>query len=318
MNAKKLIRVVCRYATDPDYRFLIRANMHRYDAMSDEAYLIRRYRASLGCDLNLAQPKTFNEKLQWLKLHDRKTLYTQLADKYLVRQYVAEKIGEEYLIPLISVWNDSNEIDFDTLPEQFVLKCNHNSGLGMYICRDKSRLTEREKRKIRSGLRKGLEQNYYATTREWQYLDIPRKILAEQYLTDSNDQLTDYKVHCFHGKPRFVLVCRDRFLKGGLTEDFYSTEWEHLDVRRPGHLNAAELIQKPACLSEMLRLSQTLSDGIPFLRVDFYLVDGRIYFGELTFFPMSGFGRFDPPEWDEQLGALLQLPAAASLHATST
>lgn len=310
MNAKKLIRVICQYAADPDYRFLIRANKHRYDAMPDEAYLKRRYRACLGSDLDLSQPKTFNEKLQWLKLHDRNPLYPQLADKYRVRQYVAEKIGEEYLIPMIGVWNAPKEIDFDALPSQFVLKCNHNSGLGMTICRDKHRLSETDKRRIRRDLRRGLEQDYASTTREWPYRDIPRKIIAEQYMTDSGGQLTDYKVHCFHGEPRFVLVCRDRFSPGGLTEDFYSTDWEHLPVRRPGHPNAAEETEKPACLDEMLRLSRSLSAGIPFVRADFYIIESKIYFGELTFFPMSGFGRFEPQEWDETFGSYLDLPAA--------
>lgn len=309
---KRFLKPIRRCLTDPDYRWLIRANRGRFDGMPDETYLRRRYRAILGREPELERPQGFNEKLQWLKLHDRDPLYPRLADKYLVREYVAARIGAEHLIPLLGVWDAPEEIDFDALPRQFVLKCNHNSGLGMYICRDKSRLTAAKRRAIRRALRCGLAQDYFAPTREWPYRDIPRKIIAEQYLTDIGGQLSDYKLHCFDGEPQLILVCRDRFSAGGLTEDFFDTDWTHLELRRPGRPNAAEPIEKPACLDEMLRLSRRLSAGIPFLRVDLYVVGGRIYFGELTFFPMSGFGKFDPPAWDRRLGALLRLPGEAA------
>ena len=250
-------------------------------------------------------PKTFNEKLQWLKLHDRRPEYTIMVDKYKVRDYIKEKLGEEYLIPLLGVWDHPRKIDFDVLPRQFVLKCNHNSGLGMCICKDKSVLNIR---RVRAGLRRGLRQDYYLTGREWPYKNVPRKIIAEQFMRSDGGGLTDYKVHCFNGEPKLILVCKDRFSKTGLTEDFFTVRWEHLDMRRPTHPNALNEIAKPAELSEMLALAKKLSEGIPFLRVDFYIIEHRIYFSELTFFPASGFEKFVPEEWDAVLGSCLQLP----------
>ena len=193
---------------------------------------------------------------------------------------------------------------FDKLPEQFVLKCNHNSGLGMYICRDKSKIDIQE---VKKGLLRGLKQDYYLTGREWPYKNIPRKIVCEQYMTNNGEELADYKIHCFNGEPKMILGCRDRFKESGLTEDFFSEKWEHLPVKRPAHSNAAEPIEKPQQLEEMLMLAKKLANGIPFVRVDFYVIEGNIYFGELTFFPMSGFETFVPESWDSVFGQWISL-----------
>ena len=177
-NLKKLVK----YALDRDYRFIINANRGKYDAMEDEAFLKRKFRVTMGRELDLKNPKTFNEKLQWLKLYDRRPEYTVLVDKYLVREYIAKELGEEYLIPLVGAWNSPDEIDFDALPDKFVLKCNHNSGVGMYICKDKSKM---DVEAVKAELRRGLAQDYYLTGREWPYKDVPRKIICEQYITES-------------------------------------------------------------------------------------------------------------------------------------
>lgn len=274
----------------------------------DTFYIETLFWLHMGKRLDWKNPQTFNEKLQWLKLYDRKPEYTTMVDKYKVREYIAERLGEEYLIPLLGVWNDPDEIDFDALPNQFVLKCNHNSGLGMCICKDKAKL---DIAKVKAELRKGLKQDYYLTGREWPYKNVERKIIAEKFMTDGGEELADYKIHNFNNGPKVILVCRDRFKDSGLTEDFFSEDWEHLDVARPDHPNASTPVERPKELEEMLSLAEKLSQGRPFLRTDFYTVGGRVYFGELTFFPASGFSPFAPPQWDETLGKWITLPNVA-------
>lgn len=291
--------------TDRELRLNYLIKLGLTNGLSDKRFLCMKYSRVFNKALCLTHPSTFNEKLQWLKLYDRDSRYTVMVDKYKAREYIAERIGEQYLIPLIGVWNSPNEIDFDSLPNQFAMKCNHNSGLGMCICADKSRL---DIKKVKKELARGLKQNYYLTGREWPYKDVPRKIVAEQFLKSDAGGLTDYKIHCFNGVPKFILVCRDRFTKSGLTEDFYTTEWEHMPVKRPKIPNASVPSPKPKKLDEMLRLAEKLSQDIPFIRIDFYLVEDKIYFSEFTFFPASGFERYEPPEWDRTFGEWLSLP----------
>lgn len=305
MKLKKIWRAGIRYLLDSDYRFLINAGFGFYNHVPDDEYLEKKFKAAMGTELDLADPKTFNEKLQWLKLYDRKPEYTMMVDKLKVREYIKEKLGEEYLIPLLGSWDDPDEIDFDALPNQFVLKCNHNSGFGMCICKDKSKL---DVKKVKAELKRGLKQNYYLTGREWPYKDVKPRIIAEQYLTCDGRDIDDYKVHNFNGVPKMVLVCRDRFKATGLTEDFYSDTWEHLDVKRPNHPNAEVRIECPEKLDKMLELSTKLAKGIPFVRTDFYVVDHKVYFGEITFYPASGFGKFVPEEWDYIFGKWIVLP----------
>ena len=299
---------ILNYVCNKQYRFGINNKFGLYSAAPDKKFLEKAFKVYLGQELNLNEPTTFNEKLQWLKLYNRKPEYTIMVDKYKVRDYIKEKIGERYLIPLIGAYDSSAEVDFDKLPDKFVLKCNHNSGLGMYICKDKSKLTTKRIREIRKNLDRGLRQDYYLSGREWPYKDVPRKIIAEQYMESDAGGLTDYKIHCFNGEPKFILVCKDRFAQSGLTEDFFSTEWERLDVRRPNIPNSTTETQKPEVLNEMLEIAKKLSADIPFLRVDFYVVSGRAYFSELTFFPASGLEKFEPERWDKVFGEWLSLP----------
>lgn len=280
---------------------------HFFNWMPDSWYLRMKYKQCMGCSLNLANPKTFNEKLQWLKLHDRKPEYTMMVDKYAVRKYIADTIDEEYLIPLLGVWDNPDDIDFDALPNQFVLKCNHNSGLGMCICKDKSKLNIE---KVKAGLRKGLAQDYYLTGREWPYKDVKPRIIAEEYMTDSpnTDEFTDYKFFCFNGKADCVMLCLDR--QSGETKFyFFDKKWNLCRYNIRGK-NAPEgfTLEKPTNMDKMFEIAEILSKGLAFARIDLYNSNNHVYFGEITFFPDSGFDANLLKETDEYLGKLLVLP----------
>lgn len=274
--------------------------------LPDKSCLSIMYRLYFGRKLDWEHPVTFNEKLQWLKLYDRRPEYTVMVDKVKAKNYVAEKLGGEYIIPTLGVWDDPDDIDFDALPNQFVLKCNHNSGLGMCICKDKSEL---DIPKVKAELRKGLKQNYFLHGREWPYKDVPRKILAEKFMEDKSGDgdLKDYKFMCFNGKVKCSFVCSGRNKEGGLKVTFFDRDWKQLPFTR--HYPASEKkIAMPEKYREMISMSEKLSQNIPFVRSDFYEINGRIYFGELTFYPGSGIEEFCPEEWDERLGKLIVLP----------
>ena len=274
------------------------------DRLSDETYLRIMFRINTGKKLCLNNPQTFNEKLQWLKLYDRNPLYTIMVDKVKAKEYVAAKIGEQYIIPTLGVWERVEDIDFDALPERFVIKCNHNSGEGMFICRDKKSMNVDE---VRKGLRKGLRENFYKRGREWPYRDVPRRILAEQYMEDeSGYELKDYKVFNFDGKPTLIEVDFDRFKDHH--RNIYSPEWKRLELEIQYRSDPKRDIPKPEHLDEMLDLCRKLTAGIPHVRTDFYVVNGRIYFGELTFYHGSGIEHFYPEDWNDRLGRLIKLP----------
>lgn len=271
--------------------------------MPDKPYLKLMFWAKMGTRLNLKKPKTLNEKLQWLKLYNRKPEYVRMADKYLMRDYIAKTIGEEYLIPLLGVWDDPEQIDFEKLPEKFVLKCNHNSGMGMCICKDKAKL---DIDKVKEELRKGLKQDYYLTAREWPYKDIPRKIVAESFLTDeSGVELKDYKIFCFNGRAEYVEVDFNRHIQHKLNP--YDFDWTPLNFCDESKNDYSANIPKPERLEDMRRIAEQLSADCPFLRVDFYSVYDRIYIGELTFYPGSGYIQFEPKSTDLKYGEMLDI-----------
>lgn len=273
--------------------------------LPDKVFLEAAFRARFGRKLNLNNPETFNEKLQWLKLYNRKPEYTKMVDKYLVRDYVKEKIGEEYLIPLLGVWDDPEKIDFNELPMQFVLKCNHNSGLGMCICKDKNSL---DINKVKEELKKGINQNYYLTSREWPYKDVPRRIIAEKYMVDeSGYELKDYKFYCFDGKVKLVMINSDRMSSEKTKANYFDENYQPLDFVW-GYENAEIPPQKPEKFEEMKHLAEKLSEGITHVRIDFYQTPSGIYFGEITFFDGSGFDAIEPIEWDYKIGSWLKLP----------
>ena len=277
--------------------------------LSDKFYLKLKWRFKMGGKLNLDNPKTFNEKLQWLKLYDRKPEYTTMVDKVKVKDYVAEKIGAEYIIPTIGVWDTPEEIDFDLLPNQFVLKCSHNSG-GLFICKDKTKVSKEKWKSVLAGLKKSLKYDYYMLGREWPYKNVERKILAEQYMVDeSGYELKDYKFFCFNGKPKAMFIAVDRGVANKETKfNFYDMDFKLLPFTN-GHSNSEKSISKPNSFELMKELATTLSKDMPHVRIDFYDIYGKVYLGEITFFHWSGFVPFNPKEWDYKFGEWIKLPS---------
>ena len=272
---------------------------------SDKLYLQIIFRLNMGKALNLKDPKSFSEKLQWLKLYNRKPEYTIMVDKIKAKEYVASIIGQEHIIPTIGVWDDPEKIDFDALPDRFVLKCNHNSGEGMYICKDKSKM---DRKSVKDGLRLGLKEDYYLSSREWPYKNVPRRILAEKYMEDESGELRDYKFFCFDGVVRALFIATNRSKGRNATRfDFFDENFNHLPFTN-GHPNASVLPEKPAKFEEMKQLAAKLSKGIPHVRIDFYEIGDQVYFGEMTFFHWAGTMPFKPEEWDYKFGEWIKLP----------
>ena len=280
--------------------------MYALSWLPDEPYVKLFYYATTGRKLNLRNPVTFEDKQQWLKLHDHNDRYTELADKYAVREHIKNTIGTEYSFPLLGHWDRFDDIDFDILPEQFVLKCNHDSG-SVKVIRSKTALTAEEMRKLRKHFDKRIKENFFFAGREFPYKNIEPCIIAEQYMSDDKQEissLNDYKFFCFHGEPKIVLIVTDRATD--CRYDFYDMDFNHLDLRY-GKGRDDEKIQMPVYFNEMKEISAKLSNGIPFVRIDLYEVNGRVYFGEYTFFDGGGFQWYKPDEWEYKLGSWLKI-----------
>lgn len=273
---------------------------------ADRFYLKLLYKNRMKKKLNLDNPTTYNEKLQWMKLYNRNPNYTMMVDKYAVKEYVRERLGEEYIIPTLGVWDQFDDIDFDKLPGQFVLKCTHDSG-GLVICTDKSKLDIQDARKR---INHALKRKYYLNTREWPYKDVKPRIIAEKYMVDeSGYELKDYKFFVFDGVMRAMFIATDRTAKTETCFDFFDRDFKHLPFTN-GHPNATHEIKKPENYEEMIAVAEKLGKGIPQARIDLYNINGKIYFGEITFFHWSGFKPFVPEEWDEKFGSWIDLPKA--------
>lgn len=302
MKAKKFTDYIKNIASNPWLIWPYLGGKELLNWVPDPLYIKGCFRAMMGYPLDLKNPQTFNEKIQWLKLHDRKPEYTQMVDKFAVREYIAKTIGEEYLIPLLGVWDAFDEIDFDQLPDQFVLKCNHDSGT-VVICKDKKTFdVDAARKKINARI----NYNYYNVWREWPYKNVKPKIIAEKFMVDeSGTELKDYKFFAFDGEVKSLFIATDRPFDTRF--DFYDINFTHLPITN-GHPNASRILDKPRGFEEMKRLASILSQGIPHVRVDFYDINGKIYFGELTFYHWSGFTPFEPEEWDKKMGDWIQLP----------
>lgn len=271
----------------------------------DKWYVTTRYYLYTGHRLNLKNPRTYNEKLCWQKLYDHNPLYTIMVDKYAAKGYVSNIIGEQYIIPTIGVWNNPNEIEWDKLPLQFVLKTTHDSG-GVIVVKDKNKL---DKTAAIAKLQNCLKADNYATTREWPYKNVPRKVIAEVYMEDKETgELRDYKFFAFDGVVRALFVSQDRGKIGEEVKfDYFDADYNHLPISQY-HESGRTIPNKPICFEEMKKLASELSKGIPQVRVDFYEVNGKVYFGELTFFHHGGIVPFRPDKWNYIFGSWIKLP----------
>ncbi|QGH36258.1 glycosyl transferase [Gracilibacillus salitolerans] len=283
--------------------YILRLKIFRF--IPDTLYLKITYKLKTGNKLNLKDPKTFNEKLQYLKLYDRNPIYTQLVDKYEVRKYIVTTIGEEYLTPLLGVYDSFDEIDFSELPNQFVLKCTHDSG-GLVICKDKSRL---DINAAKEKITKCLKKNYYYIYGEWPYKNVKPRIVCEKYMEDEHGtDLKDYRFFCFNGIPRFIAVDFNITDKSKTRRNLYDLEWNLMNGSISYPRELSEVVPKPIELNKMINLSKILSKNIPHVRVDFYYVNGKVYFGEMTFFHQSGYGKIQPKEFDMEMGEWIKTP----------
>lgn len=294
---------VLKYIKNPS-DFFMKLEEKKIMRLPDKIYLKIQFKKTMGYKLDLRNPKTFNEKLQWLKLYDRKPIYTSMVDKYEAKKYVSNIIGEEYIIPTIGIYNSFEEINFDKLPKRFVMKCTHDSG-GIVICKDKSKLDiETAKQKINNSLK----TNYYWTWREWQYKNVKPRIIIEQYMEDKKTkELRDYKFFCFNGKVEVFKIDFDRFI--GHRANYFDKNKKLLkfgEILCPPDYNRK--LEMPYNIDKMMELAEKLSKDIPFIRIDFYEMNKKIYFGELTFCPAAGVGVLEPKKWDRKLGDLIELP----------
>lgn len=304
MSLSSKINTLKKLIIDKDFRFCFLADRGKKASVPADEFLKIRYRFVFKKTLDLENPKTYTEKLQWLKLFDQRLEYTTMVDKYEVKKFVSERIGEQYVIPLLGVWNRVEDISFDTLPDKFVLKTTHDSG-AVVICKDKSKFDVNAAQKK---LKYFLKRRYYDCNREWPYKNVKPRIIAEKYMEDSNDkELRDYKFFTFNGVPKVLYIAQGRGKGNETVADFFDMEFNHLSITID-HQMAEVPPKKPKCFDEMKQLAAVLSEGTPQLRVDFYEVDGKVYFGEMTFFHCSGLEKFHPAEWDNIFGDWLILP----------
>lgn len=273
--------------------------------LPDKQYIQLQYLKNFRKLPNLHDPRTFNEKLQWLKLYDRRDVYTMMVDKYLVKDYVKEMIGEEFIVPTIASYDDPSEIDLEDLPEKFVLKWNHDSG-SIIICTDKRYLNLKQAQATLAKCQDGSKGYWYG--REWPYKNIQKKLIAEQYLPlDENGDLVDYKLMCFNGKVKCIFTCTGRRSAEGLKVTFYDMDWNIMPFTR-NHPAEQNPMPKPKSLDKMIWAAEQLSENMPFARIDFYEIESKPLFGEITLYPGSGLEPFQPVEWDYTLGSWIDLP----------
>ncbi len=271
--------------------------------MSDKRFLKYYYKKRMGEELNLENPVTFAEKLNWLKLHDRKPIYTTMVDKYLCKEFVKERVGEKYVVPNLGVWKNPKDIDFDKLPDKFVLKVNHAGGI--VVCRDKSTF---DRKKAIKDLKKGLKENYFIQSREWPYKKIKKRIIAEEYL---GENLVDYKNYCFHGEVKFTYIMKNSSNEEGRKPinyfcGAYDTEWNKTDIVKVYKRLDID-VEKPKIYDEMRQVVEKIAKDIPFVRVDCYIFDDKLYIGEMTFFPSGGFDMFTEKQTAVKVGEMLDL-----------
>ncbi len=298
-----MFKKITKALTKPYLVLSIILNLRLFRLLPDKIYLKIKYKLVIGKKLNLQHPITFNEKIQWLKLYDRNPIYTKLVDKYEVRKYIEDVIGEEYLIPMIGFYDSFREIDFNALPNQFVIKPNHTSG-NVFICKDKSKINLN---KLKKEVNRWLKRRYFWIHREWPYKNVKPKLVCEKYMVDeSNVELKDYKIHCFDGVPKMIQVDFGRF--SNHRRNLYDIEWNYIDASILYPQDPNTEIKKPTNLGKMIEISSILSKSFPYVRVDLYVIESNIYFGELTFHHGAGYEKFTPNDLGNKMGDWIKLP----------
>ncbi len=298
-----VIKKVKRYVTDPIFRFNVNSMIGLYNKLSDEKYLKKQFMLNTGQKLDLTNPIGFNAKMQWLKLYNRQDIYTTMVDKYSVKSYLTPIIGKEHIAGLLGAWTDPDDIEFAKLPDKFVLKTTHGCG-GMFICRDKKKL---DFLSVKKQLKKALKRNYYNSCREWPYKNVKPRIIAEEYLQDGDSKILNvYKVFCFSGVPYLIQTIQNDKTRDE-TIDYFDTKWNLLKLKQ-NFPNSKVPLKRPKTLDEILELSKACSRDIPFVRTDWYEVNGNVIFSEFTFFSDAGLAKFYPSKWDIVLGNMINLP----------
>ena len=301
----KIMSKIRTFIENPQYFITSPASKGWLNWVPDSLYLKVLYRVIMGRKLNLKNPKEYNEKLQWLKLNDRKPEYSTMVDKYEVRGYIEDLLGDKYLIPCLGIYDSVDDIDIDALPDRFVLKCTHDSG-SVEICKDKSSF---DIEGARHRLSQAMKRNYYATYREWPYKYVKPRIIAEGYLEGDGGDLKDYKVMCFNGEAKIIEVHENRFVEGKVhTQTFYDREWNIVPLTQVETVTVDRPSERPRQLDEILRLSELIAKDMYHARIDWYIEGDKIYFGEITFFDGSGFESFSTPEMERMLGDMIKLP----------
>lgn len=296
------MKKIIKYLTHPREALICLMNKNFFFFLPDKLYLKWKYKLLIGKKLDLKNPQTFNEKLQWLKLYDRKPTYTKMVDKYEAKEYVKNIIGEEHIIKTLGIYNSFEEIDFEKLPNQFVIKPTHTSG-DVYICTDKSNINYKE---LENKIKKWLKRKYFYIHREWPYKNVKPRIIIEEYLSDLKEgSLLDYKIFMFNEKLAYFLICSDR--NTNLKFTFFDKNGKFINMTQDGEPNDKRL-SLPDNYKEMVAMAKMISKGTIESRIDFYDINGKIYFGEITFFDSAGFGKFEPNEWDKKIGDMLKLP----------
>lgn len=297
-----------RFLLHDPMKIVLRIMQQSWFPISDKQYLKVWYKHATGQILNLENPKTYNEKLNWLKLYDRKAIYTTMVDKFSVKKYVADRIGVQYVIPCLGVWDKPADICFDSLPQQFVLKVTHGGGnSGVVICKDKSKL---DVRAIIKKLNRCMKIDGSITNKEWPYKNVVRRVIAEEYKEDSKTkELRDYKFFCFNGEPKILFIASGRSSQTEPNFDFFDMNFNRLNMRSAHPISdVRNMPQKPDTFEEMKQIAAKLSEGLPQVRIDLYDVDGHVYFGEFTFFHWAGIGSFEPKDWELKMGDWIKLP----------
>lgn len=271
---------------------------------SDELYIKLQFRYFMHYSLNLRNPQTFQEKLQWLKLYDRKPVYSQMVDKYESKKFIEARVGKSYVIPTIGIYDNVNQINFDKLPKAYIVKTTHDSASYIIVKDNK----QADRKHIKSFFSKRLKRTYYYSEREWPYKNVKPRIIIEELLSDGSEELRDYKFYCFNGEPKFFYITSNRNGIGGLKEDFFDVDGTLMELNQKGYYNNPQIPQLPKNLSKMLNFSKKLAENTYHLRVDFYEVSGKLYCGELTFFDGGGFCSFVPEKYNKIFGDWIKLP----------